>query len=317
MFLGTTIETTVVRVVDGDTIRVQLPHLEQEKSLRLLNLETEESNSGSNKIITPWGQQAKERAEQFFQPNDRVTLEYPGTESPEICHRRYQDNYGRPLLLIHKQGVDYQEVMIREGYSPYFNKYGNAVFSEYHQRYQQAERDAQEANLGVWDQLAANGENIHNYAALGIWWSLRAGIVDGFRHYKAHQSDLLNSRLDFEEIVARAQYQEKVVVFTELRSLRRITATSARIEIGSVKQPFSLYLPNTESPGGKAVVNLLNNRYFSTENAPKRSYAYVAGQLRMFNKNPQITIKSTAQIMDEPALSAIPLLKQADKLASA
>lgn len=317
MFLGTTIEATVVRVVDGDTIRVQLPYIEQEKSLRLLNLETEESNSGSNKSITPWGQQAKERAEKFFQPQDQVTLEYPGTEPADICHRRYQDNYGRPLLLIHKQGVDYQEVMIREGYSPYFNKYGNAVFPEYHQRYQQAEREAQQANLGVWDQLAVNGENIHNYAALGIWWGLRAEIIDGFRQYKVHQPDLLNSRLDFEEIVARAQYQEKVVVFTELRSLRRITATSARIEIGSVKQPFSLYLPNTESPGGKAVVNLLNNRYFSTENAPKRSYAYVAGQLRMFNKNPQITIKSTAQIMDEPALSAIPLLKKADKLASA
>lgn len=317
MFLGTTIEATVVRVVDGDTIRVLLPYLDQEKSLRLLNLETEESNSGSNKIITPWGQQAKERAERFFQPQDMVTLEYPGTEPADICRHRYQDNYGRPLLLIHKQGVDYQEVMIREGYSPYFNKYGNAAFPEYHQRYQQAERDAQQANLGVWDQLAVNGEKIHNYAALGIWWSLRAEIIDGFRQYKAHQPDLLNSRLDFEEIVARAQHQEKVVVFTELRSLRRITATSARIEIGSVKQPFSLYLPNTESPGGKSVVNLLNNRYFSTENAPKRSYAYVTGQLRMFNKNPQITIKSTSQIMDEPVLSAITPLRKVDKLASA
>lgn len=310
MFLGTTIEATVVRVVDGDTIRVQLPYLEHEKSLRLLNLETEESNSGSNKSITPWGQQAKERAEKFFQPQDQVTLEYPGNEPADICHRRYQDNYGRPLLLIHKQGVDYQEVMIREGYSPYFNKYGNAVFPEYHQRYQQAEREAQQANLGVWDQLAVNGEYIHNYAALGIWWGLRAEIIDGFRQYKVHQPNLLNSRLDFEEIVARAQYQEKVVVFTELRSLRRITAKSARIEIGSVKQPFSLYLPNTESPGGKAVVNLLNNRYFSTENAPKRSYAYVAGQLRMFNKNPQITIKSTSQIMDEPpTIPAMPFSK--------
>lgn len=165
--------------------------------------------------------------------------------------------------------------------------------------------------------ISGQWRKIHNYAALGIWWSLRAEIIDGFRQYKAHQPDLLNSRLDFEEIVARAQHQQKVVVFTELRSLRRITATSARIEIGSVKQPFSLYIPNTESPTGKAIVNLLNNRYFSMDNAPKRSYAYVAGQLRMFNKNPQITIKSTSQIMDEPVLSAITPLRKVDKLASA
>lgn len=300
MFLGTTIEATVVRVVDGDTIRVQLPYLEQEKSLRILNLETEESNSGSNKIITPWGKQAKERAKQFFQPHDRITLEYPGTEAPEICRRRYQDNYGRPLLLIHKQGVDYQEVMIREGYSPYFNKYGNATFPEYHQRYQQAEREAQQANLGIWNPLAVNGEEIHNYAALSVWWNLRAEIIDAFRQYKPHTPDLLNSRLDFDAIMAKAHHHQRAVVFTELRSLRHITPTSARIEIGSVKQPFSLYIPNTDSPEGRALVNLLNNRYFSTDDAPKRSYAYITGQLRIFNKNPQITVNSTSQITDAP-----------------
>lgn len=300
MFPGTTIEATVVRVVDGDTIRVQLPHLPQEKSLRLLNLETEESNSGSNKIITPWGIQAKERAKQFFQPKDRVTLEYPGTESAEICHRRYQDNYGRPLLLIHKQGVDYQEVMIQEGYSPYFNKYGNASFPEYHHRYQQAEREAQQAHLGIWNQLAVNGQDIHNYAALGVWWTLRAQIIDAFRHYKTYIPDLLNSRLDFETIMAKANDQASVIVFTELRSLRRITPNSARIEIGSVKQPFSLYIPDLTSLNGQALVNLLKNRYFSTDNAPKRSYAYVTGQLRLFHKKPQITVNSPSQITDEP-----------------
>lgn len=318
MFLGTTIKATVIRVVDGDTIRVQLPHLEQEKSLRILNLETEESNSGSNKLITPWGEQAKERAKDFFQPNDQVTLEYPGTESAEICHHRYQDNYGRPLLLIHKQGVDYQEVMIREGYSPYFNKYGNVVFPEYHQRYQQAEREAQQANLGIWNQIAVNGEQIHNYAALGVWWNLRAQLIDAFRLHRIHRSDLLNSRLDFDQIVVKAQHHEKVVMFTELRSLRHITPTSARIEIGSVKQPFSLYIPNTESPEGQAIVHLLNHRYFSTNDAPKRSYAYVTGQLRLFNKNPQMTVHSTAQITDEPpTLAAINPINTVTKLVPA
>lgn len=300
MFQGTTIEAKVVRVVDGDTIRVQFPHLVPEKSLRILNLETEESNSGSNKLITPWGHQAKERAKLFFQPQDLVILEYPGTESIEICQRRYQDNYGRPLILIHKQGVDYQEMMLREGYSPYFNKYGNAAFLSYHQRYQQAEREAQAANLGIWDQIAANGAELHNYAALGVWWNLRAQIIDQFRQWQKQQDNLLNSRLDFETIVAKAHQQEQVVVFTELRSLRRITPTSARIEIGSVKQPFNLYIPNTDSPEGKALVHLLNHRYFSTNDYPKRSYAYISGQLRLFNKNPQITVHSTAQITDEP-----------------
>ncbi|NJM65248.1 MAG: nuclease [Acaryochloris sp. RU_4_1] len=301
MFLGTTIEATVVRVVDGDTIRVRFSHLEPEKSLRILNLETEESNSGSNKLITPWGQQAKERAQQFFQPEDRVTLEYPGTEPVEVCQRRYQDNYGRPLILIHKQGVDYQETMIREGYSPYFNKYGNVAFVEYHHRYLQAERAAQQANVGIWNPVATNGAEVHNYAALGVWWNLRARLIDEFRQLKTQHQTLLNSRLDFETIVAKAKSHEQAVVFTELRSLRRITPTSARIEIGSVKQPFNLYIPDTESPDGQALVNLLHHRYFSTDDYPKRSYAYVTGQLRLFNKNPQITVYSASQVVDYPS----------------
>lgn len=305
MYLGTTIDVTVVRVVDGDTIRVRFPFLTQEKSLRILYLETEESNSGSNKRITSWGQRAKERAQQFFRPEDIVTVEYPGTDPVDICQRRYQDNYGRPLILIHKQGVDYQAVMIQEGYSPYFNKYGNAVFPEYHQRYRQAERVAQQANLGVWDQMTANGADVHNYAALGVWWNLRARIIDDFRQFKTQQPNLLNSRLDFETIVAKAHRQEQAVVFTELRSLRPITATSARIEIGSVKQPFSLYIPNTDSPHGQALIHLLHHRYFSTEDAPKRSYAYVAGQLRIFNKTPQMTVNSPLQITDEPPNCAV------------
>jgi micrococcal nuclease len=285
MFLGTTIEATVVRVVDGDTIRVRFSPVEPEKSLRILNLETEESNSGSNKLITPWGQQAKERAQQFFQPEDRVTLEYPGTELVEVCQRRYQDNYGRP--------------MIREGYSPYFNKYGNVAFVEYHHRYLQAERAAQQANVGIWNPVATNGAEVHNYAALGVWWNLRARLIDEFRQLRMQHQNLLNSRLDFETIVAKAKNHEQAVVFTELRSLRRITPTSARIEIGSVKQPFNLYISDTESPDGQALVNLLHHRYFSTDDYPKRSYAYVTGQLRLFNKNPQITVYSASQVTDD------------------
>jgi hypothetical protein len=59
MFFGTIINATVVRVVDGDTVRLQADGREQ--SVRLLALDTEESNRGSvTKPVTPWGRKAKE-----------------------------------------------------------------------------------------------------------------------------------------------------------------------------------------------------------------------------------------------------------------
>jgi micrococcal nuclease len=79
MFFGTTVEGTVVRVVDGDTVRIRADG--REESIRNLALDTEESNSGSpTKPQTPWGRAAKAEAQRLL-PNDAaVTLEFPGTE---------------------------------------------------------------------------------------------------------------------------------------------------------------------------------------------------------------------------------------------
>ena len=49
---GTTLKATVSRVVDGDTLVVDIDG--SEEKLRLASLDTEESNRGSDKPVTPW-----------------------------------------------------------------------------------------------------------------------------------------------------------------------------------------------------------------------------------------------------------------------
>ncbi|MEA5471819.1 thermonuclease family protein [Spirulina sp. 06S082] len=299
---GTTVEATVHRVVDGDTIRVFLPGIEKDESLRILAIDTEESNAGNSKAVTPWGDKAKERAEELFQPNDIITLEFPGNEDIETCLQRYRGNFGRLLVFVHKGEIDFQETMIAEGYSPYFVKYGNAIFPDKHQRYIQAERKAQEKNLGVWNQITVNQTEINNYAALGTWWQLRARIIDEYRRIKPQHQNLFNSRLDFFKLIEKAKNKtsEQVTIFTELRSIRRISQRSGLIKIGSIQQPFSLFLPDLDSETGQETIALLNSRYISRENTyPRRSYAYVTGTLRLFKNAPQISIVSPAQITDE------------------
>src|SRR5688500_5953405 len=102
MFFGTTVAVTVVRVVDGDTLRIGGGP--REESVRLLALDTEESNAGSNKPITPWGHAAKREMEHLFSPGDSITLEFPGSEPLEECWVKHRDNYGRLLGFIHKNG---------------------------------------------------------------------------------------------------------------------------------------------------------------------------------------------------------------------
>ncbi|MCL6433609.1 MAG: thermonuclease family protein [Leptolyngbyaceae cyanobacterium HOT.MB2.61] len=303
---GTTVNATVLRVVDGDTLRVRLG--DKEESLRISALDTEESNRGSStKPVTPHGKAAKQAAQKFFPVNSQITLEFAGSEPLEVCLEKYRDNYGRLLVFVHKDGKDYQEHMILEGYSPYFVKYGNVNFPEYHQRYIQAERKAQSERRGIWDQIQANGSEINNYALLTTWWHLRAAVIDEYRSLKVTMPAILNTRLDYARLIELAKDKKETTVFTELRSFKRIRGNHLVIDIGSQQQPFQVFIADLERENSQQVMELLVNRYLSDDVIhPRRNYAYVTGALQLFQNRQdlppivQLKVTSIDQITDYP-----------------
>lgn len=297
---GTFNKVRFCRVVDGDTIRVSLnPGDEKEESLRILCLDTEESYAGGSKPVSPLGHLAKERAEQFFQGADEVTIEFPGNEPWDICLTKYRGNYGRLLVYVYRDDVDFQEMMIAEGFSPYFTKYGHASFTGHHVRYINAERAAQIAHLGIWDQVKNNHAEIRNYAALTTWWKLRARVIDDFRRLKARDPSLLDSRLDHEEILRLARKNEVATVFTELSTIDSVGNRGGLIRLGSMERPFNLYIPDITSQTGQEIAHLATNRYISDgEDHPRQSYAFVTGPLSLYRDSPQIILESASQIAD-------------------
>ena len=299
---GTKVDAKVVRVVDGDTIRVEVKG--EEESLRILSLDTEESNAGSSKPVSPWGKEAKKEAEKLFKAGDKVKLQFPGDESVEECLQRYRGNYGRLLVFVYlDDGTDFQEHMIKKGFSPYFMKYGYAALPDNHERYMQAEKEAQIANIGVWNQIEVNGSEVRNYAALGVWWYLRAEIIQNFRRFKQENADanVFNTRLDYEQVLELAKKEEEATIFTELRNPKRIGGNNMFIGIGSVEKPFSLFIPKVDEAAGLKIMSLIKNRYISTdEEHPRRSYAYVKGELSIYRDKPQIIVTNAKQIMDLP-----------------
>lgn len=288
------------RVVDGDTIRVLLnPEDEKEESLRILCLDTEESYAGGSKPVSPMGHLAKKRAEQFFQGAKEVTIEFPGNEPWDVCLSKYRGNYGRLLVYVYRDGIDFQEMMIAEGFSPYFTKYGHASFVGHHVRYTNAERAAQIALLGIWDQMKNNHAEVRNYAALTTWWKLRARVIDDFRRLKARDPSLLDSRLDYEEILRLARNNEVATVFTELSALDLMENRDGLIRLGSMKRPFNLYISDIASRTGQEIVHLTTSRYISDgEDHPRQSYAFVTGPLCFDHDDPQIILESASQITD-------------------
>ncbi len=300
MFFGTTVEGTVVRAVDGDTVRMRADG--REESIRILALDTEESNSGSRtKPKTPWGRAAKVEAERLLPKDAAVTLEFPGTESLAECWQKHRDNFGRVLGFVHAAGLDFQEHMIRTGYSPYFVKYGYADFPAYRARYTAAEREAQSAHRGVWDQLAVNGAEARNYALLGVWWHLRAQVIAAYREARIGDPLLFNSRLDYERLLLLAADEAEATVFTELREYHRVGGRHVVVTIGSLQQPFQLFVPDADSDAGQAILRLLDDRYIADEpDHPRRSYAYVRGTLKRFGGRPEIVVRAKEQISDDP-----------------
>jgi len=300
MIKGTHLDVRFSRVVDGDTIRVFLPGSEKDESVRILALDTEESRAGGGKPVTPWGKEAKKRAEAFFKDAETVTIEFPGHEAPADCLQKYRGNYGRLLVFVFRDGIDFQETMIREGYSPYFVKYGNAAFAGHHYRYRAAERAAQSRRIGVWNPIEVNGGEFRNYAALSMWWQVRASIIDEYRRIRVVDPSVLNSRLDYAAIQAKAEAGDPATVFTELRTLRRAGGDHGLIGIGSLEQPFHLFIPDIDAQEGQTILNLLETRYISSSTADKyrRSYAYVTGRLSTYFGRPQMIVTSEEQIAD-------------------
>lgn len=297
--LGTVIHTTVARVIDGDTVDVTING--RTERLRLSHLDTEESNHGSDKPITPWGKQAKAKATELLPVGTQVTLEFAGTEPVDVCLQRYRDNFGRLLVWLHLGDQDFQEVMIRQGYSPYFNKYGHAEFASHHTRYADAERAAQRAHVGVWDQVTVNGSEQRNYALLGVWWTLRAELIDDYRALRESRPDLLNSRRDYHALHELAAGRQTATVFTELRTYTRVGQDKAIVDIGSPAQPFKLFVPDIDGDAGQAILRLLDDRYIPKDpDHVRRSYAYVHGPLKLFRDEPEVVVTSADQITDTP-----------------
>lgn len=306
--VGTSVTVRLDRVSDGDTIRIFPPSSSKAEAVRILNIDTEESYSASSKPVTAWGKAAKQFAQSFFADTETVTLEFPDHTPLAEALVKHRGNYGRLLVYVHKDGVDYAEVAIQKGYSPYFTKYGHARFVSHRARYIAAERYAQAHHIGIWDQATVNGSVVNNYPAKIAWWNMRAAVIDAYRTLRAFDASILNTRLDYAAICDLAARNKVATVFSEVRSYRVIRGGHSLVELGSLDRPFNVFLPETDeaTSGGALALSLLRNRYIADgELSPRVGYCYMTGQLSLFRGNPQIVIDSPHAITDSPTARAV------------
>lgn len=130
------VEAKVLRVVDGDTLKVQIA--DKGYKVRLLGVDTPESVSPKKEKNTKEGKIASEYTKKNLEGKD-IILEFD--VSP-------YDRYGRLLAYVYVDGICYNEKLLEEGYAKVMMISPNVKNSKY---YRQIEKQAKENNVGFWN----------------------------------------------------------------------------------------------------------------------------------------------------------------------
>lgn len=302
---GTKIEgLKLTKVVDGDTIKVEINNVVE--SLRLICLDTEESWPGGSKPVTNAGKLASKWAKDYFGVDDQgfpnnevfVDVEFDTNDPVNLCLEKHRGNYGRLICYVYKGGENYNLKVVKEGWSPYFVKYGRARL--YHKKFLQAEAQAQSENLAIWDPETNADGNRREYSRLIPWWHLRGSVVEDYRKFGI-QSGAQSVRVDYAEILEAAGQQNAITVFCDLQGgINKWTDNGVLVYGGSPHHKFNLWIPDRESTEAIEIINLIEKRYAGYG----RGYVYVSGQASLWPPNgggkPQMVLTDKRKLSDLP-----------------
>lgn len=295
-------EFTLVKIIDGDTFRFQ----EINKSTRLLGIDTEETIKDSDaelksndlrknwkeyyrsvkdsagkplKIESPFGYDTWQWTKKILKDVVKIRLEIdePG---------RMLDIYGRYLvylIIIRNDGTEfnYNIECVKQGYSPYFSKYGYS--KRFHYQFTEAQNYARENKLGIWSEKE---DCYPDYLERITWWNERAEQIKYFEENYSGRGNffsMLNNE-DYENLMK--MFGDSVVIFGSVT------------RIFNDKQPWIARLEGGNNKTFDLVFFEKDNYIVSYTgiDSPKDYYFYAKGKLTEYKGRPQIIIEDPSQI---------------------
>lgn len=137
--------TVAVRVIDGDTVEVQVDGDKQ--TVRLIGIDTPETKA-PQKPVECFGLEATAKLKELIERRE-IYLESDPTQQD-------RDRYDRLLRYIFlPNGTNINLEMIRQGYA---YEYTYDVPYKYQTEFENAQFDARNRNLGLWNESTCNGE---------------------------------------------------------------------------------------------------------------------------------------------------------------
>ena len=271
----------LLEVVEADTLRVEWEG--QPRLVRLMDVNPERAAPGGAKPATHFGRQTLAWARATcFKDQAEVDLEFP-IDKP--CH----SNSGRLLAYVHVGGDNYNVRLVREGWSPCFEKFGLPRI--HRSAMADAELRARLEGRGIWGGLGGRGD----YTALKAYWSMRAGQVEGYRNALTMADDLLCARTDCDNILARAKAGATATIFADVSRAYDIADGSMLIQLGSPQFGLCAHFP----PAARSLATFVEREFLGPF---KPNYLYFTGSLSMAGQQPQIAIERPDQVSTWPSV---------------
>ena len=127
----------VLRVVDGDTIKVLINN--KEDTVRLIGIDAPETVA-LEKPVQCFGKQASDKAKKALTGKE-VVLESDLTQGE-------RDEYGRLLRYVFVDSLNFNQIMVSDGYAREYTFKGKAY--KYQIEFVQAEQQARKDKEGIW-----------------------------------------------------------------------------------------------------------------------------------------------------------------------
>jgi len=295
---------SISKVIDGDTFKFE----GLDDSGRLLCIDTEETFKGQDalqktsevskvwresyqsvrdsskmpvKTQSPFGYKAWQWAKDFMDDVKYVRLERDNNE-------RTVGTFGRSLVYViaYKDGkeIDYNVECVRQGYSPYFNKYGDS--KRFHDEFVEAQNYAKENKLGIW---SSTEQCYPDYDERITWWNERARQMKYFEDNYSVVDNYINLYNDDAYSKLENLENEEVIVFGSIS------------DVLMKNNPYLIRIPYTDRKSFDVVVyeedaNLLNE--LNIEELQEYN-VYVKGTLAKYKEGYQIVLKNKDQIWME------------------
>ncbi len=233
------------------------------------------------KTDSPMGFEAWKWAEEFMKDVDYVRLEREGDG-------RDKDIFDRYLVYViavkNGEEINYNVECVRNGYSPYFNKYGNS--KRFHNEFAEAQKYAMENKLGIWN---PEKKKYPDYEERLNWWNVRAVQLEQFsENHKGKDGYFdLNSTEDYEKLSAFVG--KEIVVFGGIGNV--MTDRFPYIFRIPIRKDMNFDLVVKQSDSG--VMDQIDIDYL------KEYYIYAKGILDTYDGRYQILIRDKDQIWME------------------